>query len=114
MVLDHLQATDPRFYTLWAAVVMHDHVHLLLHPQPHIALSRIMKGIKGVTSRRINEQRKTRGTLWLNESYDRLVRDQDEFQATITYMYNNPYRAGLINTCDSYPFWYQKTSATED
>ena len=50
LVFDHIRAGHGKFYSLAAVVVMPDHVHLLLKPKPEYTLSRIMKGIKGVSA----------------------------------------------------------------
>src|SRR5216683_1208881 len=62
LVIAHLLSGHEKFYQLAAAVVMPDHVHLLLCPLPGFTLSRIMKGIKGVSARKINQRRKSTGT----------------------------------------------------
>ena len=79
---------------------MPDHVHILLKPvvsEPgtDFSLSKIMQGIKGFTARAINKNRGTKGTVWLDESYDRIVRDYDEFMEKWDYIRNNPVRAEL-------------------
>jgi len=106
IVLDHLIQGDGRFYILAAAVVMPDHVHLLLRPLTGYELSRIMKGIKGVSARKINSLRGTAGTVWQDESWDRIVRDADEFHEKLQYMADNPRKAELVRSIDDYPYWY--------
>lgn len=63
LVLEHIKAGHGRFYELAAATVMPDHVHLLFKPTGDITLSRIMKGIKGVSARLLNERRNTKGRI---------------------------------------------------
>jgi len=55
IVLDHVKSGHARFYELAAAVVMPDHVHLILKPHDGFTVSRIMKGIKGVSARLLNQ-----------------------------------------------------------
>ena len=85
---------------------MPDHVHLLLQPMPGVSLSRIMKGIKGVSSKRLNDLRGTRGPLWQDESWDRIVRDEEEFIEKLNYMLNNPMKSGLCDDGWTYEGWY--------
>jgi REP element-mobilizing transposase RayT len=106
LVFDHIRHGDPRFYRLLALVVMPDHVHLVARPNEEVALSAMMKGIKGVSARRINERRHVRGPLWQDESHDRIVRDAEEAAATIRYLRHNPVRAGLVHHPLDYPFTY--------
>ena len=103
LVRDHIRSGDPSHYDLSAVVVLPDHAHLLLRPQAKTSLSRILKGIKGVTARLINSQRGKRGTLWQDESFDRIVRDREEFREKLRYMILNPVRAGLTRDPWSYP-----------
>ena len=85
LVLDHLKSGDPSFYRLNAAVLMPDHVHVLIRPNEGVDLSRVMKGIKGVSARRLNELRRTRGTVWQDESHDRIMRNEEEFLQKLEY-----------------------------
>ncbi len=123
LVLKHIIDGGEKFYFLIATVVMPDHVHLLLTPRGEYNLSRIMKGIKGLSARKINLKRKETdrngetdrnvcsagigiGTVWQEESFDRIVRDQDELNEKITYMMNNPVKNGLTNDPWDYHGWY--------
>ena len=106
VVLDHVRHGAGRFYGLAAAVVMPDHVHLLLQPRRAFELSRVMKGLKGVSARLVNERRGAHGTLWQDESWDRIVRDQAEFDEKLEYMLNNPVKKGLVTDPWTYDAWY--------
>jgi len=106
VALQHLKDGDGRFYTLFAAVVMPDHAHLLLRPQSGYSLPRIMKGTKGVSGYKINRLRKRRGMFWQDESFDRIVRDADEFEQKLNYIAQNPFRAGLCEEDEEYPWSY--------
>ena len=108
ITLDHIRNGDGRYYRLHAAVVMPDHVHLLGQPAPGMTLARIMKGIKGVSARLINQYRGTVGRVWQDESHDRMMRDADELEDKTAYLLDNPRRAGLVETIDAYPFWYRR------
>ena len=105
LVLDHLKQGNIKYYTLFAAVVMPDHVHLILMPEKY-SLSRIMKGIKGVTARLINKYRNTNTYIWQSESFDRIIRNKNEFDEKMAYMLNNPCRKGLTDDPWSYHRWY--------
>jgi REP element-mobilizing transposase RayT len=105
-VLKHVKEADGKFYDLRAAVVMPDHVHLLLTPEGEYSLSRIMKGIKGGSARTINTMRHQSGQVWQHESYDRIVRDENELLEKVEYMFNNPLKAGLTDDPLDYPGSY--------
>ncbi|HXE75972.1 MAG TPA: transposase [Candidatus Xenobia bacterium] len=106
LVLESILSGDGKFFELDAAVVLPDHVHLLLVPQIGYSLSRIMKGLKGATARRLNQLRRRQGTVWQDESFDRIVRDQKEFNEKVHYMCLNPVKAGLTDDPDNYEGWY--------
>ena len=103
-VLDHLIAGDGVFYRLLAGVVMPDHVHLLIRPKTGYELSRVMKGIKGVSARLVSQSRGATGSLWQDESHDRIMRDEDEAIEKARYILDNPRRAGLVDNPLDYPF----------
>jgi putative transposase len=106
IVMDHLKLGDGRFYNLAAATIMPEHVHLIFKPLGEFELSRIMKGMKGVSARLLNQHRNTEGKVWQDESWDRVLRDVAEFDEKLQYMYNNPIKAGLVADGDAYDSWY--------
>jgi putative transposase len=106
IILEHIKEGNGAFYECFAAIVMPDHVHVLLQPNEGVTLSRIMHGLKGVSAHKINLYRHTKGKIWQSESYDRIVRDGNEFDIKINYMYNNPIKKGLTEDPDHYIGWY--------
>jgi len=88
-------------YELHAFVVMANHVHILITPA--IPLPKIMKSLKGISARRANELLGLTGnTFWHGESYDRVVRNQLEFDRIKAYIEDNPLRAGLVTDSAGY------------
>lgn len=85
---------------------MPNHVHLLLHADKGFTLTEIIKGIKGVSARRINQQNNEKGKIWHNESFDRIVRDADELKQKLIYMLNNPVKWNLVENGWNYSGWY--------
>lgn len=108
MVRNHIVSGDPEFYNLFAVVVMPDHVHILLKPDVEKTLESILKGIKGVTARHLNKGRDEEGSLWQEEYFDRIVRDEDELKGKLEYMLKNPVKAELTDDPWSYPGWFLK------
>ncbi|MBN1396818.1 MAG: transposase [Bacteroidetes bacterium] len=104
--MNHIKEGDGKYYDCYATIVMPDHVHLLLQPMEGITLSRIMHGIKGVSAHKINQYRNTKGSIWQEESFDRIVRDGNEFDEKLNYMYNNPIKKGLIEEPETYIGWW--------
>ena len=97
VVLGHVKAGHKKYYHLLGAVVMPDHAHVILRPNPKVSLSRITKGTKGVTARLVNTMRGRAESLWQDESWDRIVRDQNELDEKMGYIFDNPVRAGLVD-----------------
>ena len=106
LVLRHIRQGDGSFYTLIACVIMPDHVHVVFMADLGYSLSRIMKGMKGASSRIINIARHSRGRVWQDESFDRIIRNEKELFGKLTYMLNNPLKAGLIKSATRYRWWY--------
>ncbi len=92
----HRQESDVHSY-----VIMPNHVHVLMTPK--IPLPKLMQYIKGKSAREANKILGTSGKpFWQHESYDRLVRTPEEFSKIQRYIENNPLRAALSQTPDSY------------
>lgn len=76
-------------------VIMPNHVHLLVQPLGATRLSDVLMGIKGVSSRQINERLGRKGRLWMDESFDHIVRSLEQLEKIQTYIERNPRKAGL-------------------
>ena len=97
----HRNASVLHHYVLHAFAVMPNHVHLLLSPL--VPLPKLTKSLKGITAKRANEMLALTGcSFWQEESYDRLVRDEKEFERIRFYIEHNPVRAGLVKEADQY------------
>jgi REP element-mobilizing transposase RayT len=105
-VRDRVRNGHGTWYRLLAVQVMPDHVHVILSPMSGFELSRIMKGMKGSIARSINEQRGTSGSLWQDEYWDRVIRNDNELHEKLEYMLFNPLKAGLTSVPESWPGWY--------
>ena len=101
MVTDAIHYRDPRHYQLHAFVVMPNHVHLLMTPL--IAVPKVMQSLKRFTAREGNRILGLTGQpFWQDESYDRLVRDDTEFDRITHYIETNPVKAGLAATPEEF------------
>jgi putative transposase len=93
----------PGDYLLHTWVVMPNHVHLLLTPkiEPSIALQRL----KGASARNANKLLGLGGQpFWQAESYDHLVRSQEQFERIERYILQNPVPAGLARAQEGCPW----------
>ena len=96
MVVDsiHFNASTLGHFDLHAFAVMPNHVHLLVTPA--VALPKLTKSLKGITSKRANSMLGITGSpFWQEESYDHSVRS-GEFEKIRGYIEENPVRAGLV------------------
>jgi len=103
MIVEALQynASALGHYALHAFVVMPNHVHVLVTPA--IPLPKLTKSLKGITAKRANAMLGLTGRqFWQEESFDRLVRNEGEFESIRNYIERNPVRAGLVRDASEY------------
>lgn len=82
-----------RYYT-GAYAIMPNHCHLIIRPFAGEDLEKLLGAIKGSVARSIG--RLTRSErLWIQECYDRIIRDEEHLARTISYIGRNPMLAGL-------------------
>ena len=88
-------------YYLHAWVIMPNHVHLLVEPLNSCVLSDILQAIKSISAREANQLLAREGVFWQRESYDHLVRDEDDFNHALEYIVQNPVKANLVkHSCE--------------
>ena len=95
---------DGKRYKLSAWIVMPNHVHLLMTPQPGYTLSRILQSLKSYTGNEANKIVNRHGRFWQTESFDRYIRDANHFYKVIAYIENNPVKARLCSSPSDWPF----------
>ncbi|NJO72651.1 MAG: transposase [Leptolyngbyaceae cyanobacterium RM1_406_9] len=114
-ILESCLFFDQERYQIFTMVVMPDHVHMLIQPwvkskNEYWTLSSIMKSIKGYSAKIIPKVTNHLGIVWQDERYDRIVRDEEEFQNFWQYIRQNPVKAGLSEIPEDYPFFWQISS----
>lgn len=82
-------------YELLAWCVMPNHVHAIVQPGNTWDLSQIMHSWKSFTAHRIVREYRCPTPFWQHESYDRIMRDEQELRRAVRYVENNPAAAGL-------------------
>lgn len=89
-------------WSLRAATIMPDHLHLLITLHDKLSLGRTIARLKT----------KTRAALiptnleWQGNYYEHLLRPNEHVESVIRYIHLNPYRADLIDSSAVYPwFW---------
>jgi len=94
-------------FSLHAAVVMPDHVHLIYSPLRRedgwsYSLPEIMKAIKGPAAWRINHLLNRKGPVWQEECFDHVLRSNESLVEKVDYVCRNPLRAGLVKSESEY------------
>jgi putative transposase len=90
-------------YVIHAYVVMANHVHLLI--TPCVDVPRLMQSLKRFTAREANRMLGHTGQpFWQDESYDRIVRDETEFQRIVRYIEMNPVKARSVANPEEFPW----------
>lgn len=92
---DTLKHFDGERYRLICWCIMPNHVHVLIEVNEGWSLSRIMHGWRSYTAKEANRILGRTGRFWMEEYYDRYIRDDNHLQKTINYILNNPANAGL-------------------
>ncbi|MEP0862797.1 MAG: Eco57I restriction-modification methylase domain-containing protein, partial [Ignavibacterium sp.] len=95
IVADALLHFNGERYDLDDWVIMPNHVHLLIKPKQNYSLSDIMHSIKSFSAHKINDLQKSKGKVWMHESYDHIVRNEDAFYAIKNYIKKNPEKAKI-------------------
>ena len=114
VILQHCLYDDGKRYVLHAAVVMPEHVHLLLSPLLDdegwsFGQAAILKLIKGSSARSVNKLLGSRGPVWQEESFDHVLRSQESLEEKLEYIRQNPVRRGLVTKPEGYAWlWVEK------
>jgi len=111
--LEAVRFWDASKWIIYAAVILPDHVHLLSQPVSRgeegvFDLAEIIHSVKSFSAQKISQHRGVQGTIWQDERYDRIVRDEAEFLEKWQYIRNNPLKTGLALYPEDYPWLYEK------
>ena len=96
MAKSMLKFQDQR-YLLFCFIVMPNHIHLAIRPLPGFKLEELMQAMKGFVARQVNRVLGRHGRLWEQESYDRIIRDEEHLWRIVQYIGNNALAAGLAS-----------------
>jgi hypothetical protein len=81
---------------------MDDHVHVVVHPLSTWRLDQIVHSWKSFTSHLWVRKTGRTSPVWQDESFDRVIRDENELMRTAEYVLDNPFRRW--NDTESYPW----------
>lgn len=77
-------------YLVSCFVVMPNHCHVVVRPDGERELEQILDSWKGYVAHEVNRRLGRRSSLWQEESYDRIVRDDEHLFRVVQYIGRNP------------------------
>jgi len=87
LALSSVTYWDDKKIDLDAAVIMPDHIHMIFRlseqnnrQEARPTLSSILHSIKSFSAKRINKLLKREGSVWLDESFDHIIRNRDDWE----------------------------------
>jgi putative transposase len=107
-----IKFNDKKKYTLFSFVVMPDHIHIILQPieinnNNYYSLTEINHSIKSFSAKEINQIENQKGRIvWQHESFDRIIRNDEEFQEKMYYILNNSVKKNLSDSGYDYRWYY--------
>jgi len=91
VVEDAIRYYDGKRYSLYAYVVMPNHVHVLFMPNDGETIQSLIRDLKHFVSVKLSERKTWNGSFWQSEYWDTLVRDAAHFDRVRAYIRgNNP------------------------
>lgn len=94
VVISSFEHDDGKDYELVALAIMPNHVHVVFRLKNDLDV--VIKRWKSYTAHRANEVLKRSGAFWQSNYFDVLVRNSQQLQRTITYVLDNPAKAGIF------------------
>lgn len=92
-----LRQFDHERYRLLAWCVMPNHVHVVVRPNAGFNLEGILHTWKSFSGHEINKALGRAGAVWMVESYDHLIRDEEDLRHAVDYAWSNPETAGFAD-----------------
>jgi REP element-mobilizing transposase RayT len=93
---------DGQRYNMLSWCVMPNHVHAVVEPVVGHPFGPIIHSWKSFTAHRSNRVLRRTGRFWMPDYFDRYIRDENHLGAAISYVEENPVKAGL---CERVEEW---------
>lgn len=117
IVKEKLHELAKEHFHLFAYCIMPNHAHILIQSRLRkempeggktatYPVADSMRLLKGSTARMCNLKLSRKGAFWAHESYDHFIRDEREFENVVTYILNNPVKAGLVEEWANWHYSY--------
>jgi putative transposase len=102
LFLETLHFYRRRAYLLHEYVLMPDHFHVLITPS--VTLERAVQFIKGGFSYRVKKELQSPMEIWQTGFSDHRIRDGEDYQIHVGYIWRNPVGKKLVETVVEYPY----------
>ena len=96
-------------WSIHAAVIMPDHLHLLFTLQERLTLGQTIARLKSKTRTLLDSS----AMHWQGNYYEHRLRPDDPLVPVIRYLFLNPYRAKLLRPDQTYPWFWLGEAETE-
>jgi putative transposase len=83
---------------------MDNHIHFLIKPGPNTSLSKIMQWIKCNFAKKWNRENNTKGHLWGERFFSRIIKNIDDFIKVSQYIDENPVKAKIVQNPHEWKF----------
>lgn len=80
---------------LLAYAIMPNHAHVLCRPLAEHAVESLTRSWKRHSADHIHRRLGRTGSFWQEESFDRVIRDEEHYRRVVRYIAKNPAKAGL-------------------
>jgi REP element-mobilizing transposase RayT len=102
MVEESLLHFDGERYRLAAWCIMPNHVHTVVSPMNEHGLGAIVQAWKSFSAKQANRLLSRAGPFWHKDYFDGFIRNEGHLERTISYVENNPVKAGLIGSAEQW------------
>lgn len=92
LVCEAIHYRNSKEYDLYASCVMPNHVHIVFqmvnqsNKDDVPVVTNMLQSLKSYTALKANEILKRTGQFWQPESFDRVIRNQEELESTVRYV----------------------------
>ncbi|MDR2418739.1 MAG: transposase [Treponema sp.] len=91
-------------FQLFNFCIMDNHIHLLIKPAPGQSLSKIMQWLKGNFAKYWNKVHHTKGHLWGERFFSKIIGNISQFFKAFNYIDENPVEAGMVAKAEDWEF----------
>ncbi len=103
--LHSLGQTQLRYpFRLYGYCLMSNHFHLLLRPEPGVAISRILQSLTVAHTWRFHRRHRSVGHVWQGRFKSPVVQDDGHLWTVLRYIEANPLRARMVSDPADYPW----------